>query len=124
MGRMVYLISSIVCNQITPRMFDKTGWNWGAKSGLFWMGFDIAFAVYMFFRLPETKDRMFSELNVLFGKQRSIGQKCDQDLTAIAERVPARKFSLTTIEYVSATNESGKHDEKLDVAHMERQSSV
>lgn len=68
LGRGVYLISSIICNQITPRMFSVSEWNWGAKSSFFWMGCCLISLVYLWFRLPETKGRMFSELDVLFGE--------------------------------------------------------
>lgn len=73
LGRGVYLVSSVVCNQITPRMFSPEEWGWGARCGLFWLAFNIIAAVYMFYRLPETKGRLYSELDILFGESYLLG---------------------------------------------------
>ena len=74
-ARTVYIIGNIINGQIVPRQFGKTAWNWGAKVGWYWLGIDIVAIIYTYFRIPETKDRTFLELDYLFG-----------------QRVPARKF--------------------------------
>lgn len=101
LGRGVYLISSIICNQITPRMFSVSEWNWGAKSSFFWMGCCLISLVYLWFRLPETKGRMFSELDVLF-----------------ANEVPARQFKHTIVDELSAVTEE-KYTEKGEIEYQE-----
>ncbi|UOH85149.1 hypothetical protein LQV05_001968 [Cryptococcus neoformans] len=83
LGRGVNLISSIICNQIIPRMYSVSEWNWGAKFSFFWMGCCLISLVYLWFRLPETKNRMFRELDVLF---------------VTANGVPARQFKYTIVD--------------------------
>ena len=56
-GRAGYVAGGIVMNQLKPNMLNVDGWNWGAKSGFFFLGFDIAFFAYLFFYLPETRNR-------------------------------------------------------------------
>lgn len=66
LARNVYNIAGIVIAIITPYMLNPTAWNWKAKTGLFWAGFAIASATWCWFELPETKNRTFAELDLLF----------------------------------------------------------
>lgn len=72
---------------------NPTAWGWGGYTGFFWAGSGALCAVWVWFRLPETKGRSFRELG-----------KCQLDcniLTAdiLFERgVPARKFASTYID--------------------------
>ncbi len=59
----------------------RTGWNWGAKAGLFYAGTNLLCNIWCWFRLPETKDRTFGEIDLLFDN-----------------RVPARKFKYTKVD--------------------------
>lgn len=77
-GRTVYNLTGLVNNILTPRMVQNTAWGWGAKTGLFFAGTNILCLTWCWFRLPETKDRSFGEIDTLF-----------------ANRVPARKFKST-----------------------------
>lgn len=45
---------------------DVVAWNWGAKTGLFYAGTNLLCNVWCWFRLPETKDRTFGEIDLLF----------------------------------------------------------
>ncbi|KAJ5557156.1 hypothetical protein N7513_002743 [Penicillium frequentans] len=65
-GRFVYNLTGIVHNTITPRMISSTAWNWGAKAGLFYAGTNLLCNIWCWYRLPETKDRTFGEIDVLF----------------------------------------------------------
>jgi len=76
LARTTYILGNIINGQVIPRQFSKTAWNWGAKVGWYWLGIDAVALVYTFFRIPETKDRTFLELDWLF-----------------FQRVPARKFA-------------------------------
>jgi SP family general alpha glucoside:H+ symporter-like MFS transporter len=40
-GRIVYNLTGIFSNSVTPRMLSTTQWNWGAKSALFYAGTNI-----------------------------------------------------------------------------------
>lgn len=56
-------------------------WNWGAKAGLFYAGTNLLCNLWCWFRLPETKDRNFGEIDLMFDNH-----------------VPARKFKYTTVD--------------------------
>jgi len=72
-GRTLYVCGQIVVQQLNPRMLnnDPTAWNWGARTGMFYFGFCLLWVVWIFFFLPETKDRSFAEIDYLFKKKTS-----------------------------------------------------
>lgn len=78
LGRAMYVVGQIILQQLNPRMLNASSdaWNWGAKAGMLYFGLCCIWAVWIFFFLPETKNRTFAELDYLFQK-----------------RVPARQFS-------------------------------
>ncbi|KAK7409302.1 hypothetical protein QQX98_008542 [Neonectria punicea] len=80
-GRFVYNLTAIFNNAVTPRMISASGWGWGAKTGLFYAGTNLLCFIWCWFRLPETKDRTFGEIDILFDN-----------------RVPARKFKDTKVD--------------------------
>lgn len=77
-GRTVYNLTGLVNNILTPRMVQAQAWGWGAKTGLFFAGTNMLCLTWCWFRLPETKDRSFGEIDILF-----------------ENRIPARKFKST-----------------------------
>jgi SP family general alpha glucoside:H+ symporter-like MFS transporter len=79
-ARIAYYISQVVGNVIQPYMVNPTEGNWHGKAGFFWGGTCLMCFVWAWFRLPETKDRTFAELDLLF-----------------AEGVGARKFSRAVV---------------------------
>jgi SP family general alpha glucoside:H+ symporter-like MFS transporter len=82
-GRALYVCGQIAVQQLNPRMLnnDPTAWNWGAKTGMFYFGFCLIWVIWIFFFLPETKDRSFAEIDYLFKK-----------------RTPARKFRGAAVD--------------------------
>lgn len=62
-------------------LINNLGWGWGAKTGLFYAGTNLLCFIWCWFRLPETKDRTFGEIDILF-----------------ENRVPARKFKHTQVD--------------------------
>ncbi|CAK7216372.1 hypothetical protein SCUCBS95973_002790 [Sporothrix curviconia] len=80
-GRFVYNLTGIFNNSVTPRMLSALSWNWGAKTGLFYAGTNLLCLIWCWFRLPETKDRTFGEIDLLFDN-----------------KVPARKFKYTQVD--------------------------
>ncbi|KAK1926007.1 general substrate transporter [Papiliotrema laurentii] len=80
-GRFVYNLTGLVTNTLTPRMVNDTAWNWGAKTAWFYAGTNALCLIWCWFRLPETKDRSFGELDLLF-----------------ENRIPARKFKHTRVD--------------------------
>ncbi|KAF4988861.1 hypothetical protein FGRMN_9503 [Fusarium graminum] len=97
MARAAYNASNIFVNVMTNYQLSSTAWNWGARTAYFWAGTCLLSALWVFFRLPEPKDRTYAELDVLFEK-----------------RVPARKFAETQIDPYShsVANESKLASEK------------
>lgn len=83
LGRAIYVVGQIIVGQLNPRMLNSSSdaWNWGAKTGLFYFGLCCIWAVWIFFCLPETKNRSFADLDYLFQK-----------------RTPSRKFATTPID--------------------------
>ncbi|KAL3712473.1 hypothetical protein TMatcc_001172 [Talaromyces marneffei ATCC 18224] len=80
-GRFVYNVTQIFSNSVTPRMIQASAWNWGAKAGLFYAGTNLLCNIWCWFRLPETKDRTFGEIDILFENQ-----------------IPARNFKYTKVD--------------------------
>lgn len=60
---------------------NPEAWNLRGYTGFVWGGCAWIVFVWAYFRLPETKDRSFHELDILFAKQ-----------------VPARKFASTNVD--------------------------
>lgn len=84
LARAFYNVLCIVYGQLAPRMIQKAAWNWGAKCGFFFGGLLFISLVWAYFRLPETKDRTFAEIDLLF-----------------KNKIDARKFSSTTVDIAS-----------------------
>jgi SP family general alpha glucoside:H+ symporter-like MFS transporter len=80
-ARNTYAMVQIVSNVLNPYMLNPIEWNWKGKAGFFWFGTASLTAAWSFFRLPETKDRTYEELDVLFHK-----------------KVGARKFRDTKVD--------------------------
>ena len=68
----------LLFNYTTPLMLANPGANWGLQIGYFWCGLTCVSLVIIYFFIPETKGRTYSELDELFEK-----------------KVPARKFKTT-----------------------------
>jgi SP family general alpha glucoside:H+ symporter-like MFS transporter len=83
LARTSYVLGNLINGQIIPRQLSSAvgGWNWMAKAGIFWFGMDCIGIAYAYFRIPETKDRSFLELDQLF-----------------QHKIPARKFKTTQVD--------------------------
>ncbi|KAI6778180.1 uncharacterized protein J7T54_002715 [Emericellopsis cladophorae] len=105
LGRGLYVCCGFIAQQINPRMLnsDSAAWNWGAKTGMFYFGFCFIWVLWIFFFLPETKERTFAEIDYLFKK-----------------KTPARNFATTPIDLFEFTAPSDKsantlgHDEQVE----------
>ncbi|KAK9244241.1 general substrate transporter [Lipomyces tetrasporus] len=60
---------------LQPYFMNPNAWNLKGYTGFFWGGTALLTLIWAFYRLPETKDRPFNEIDILFAKG-----------------VPARKF--------------------------------
>ncbi|KAL4972414.1 major facilitator superfamily domain-containing protein [Aspergillus desertorum] len=93
-GRFVYNLTSIFTNSVTPRMLSST-----SKAAFFYAGTNLLCNIWCWFRLPETKDRTFGEIDLLF-----------------TNRVPARKFKSTHVDQFA---HGGNYVSKQEVEHKE-----
>ncbi|KAG4434216.1 hypothetical protein IFR05_010286 [Cadophora sp. M221] len=89
LGRAVYVCCGIVVQQINPRMLNNSSdaWGLGAKTGIVYFGLCFVWSTYVWFCLPETKNRSFADIDYLFQK-----------------KVNARKFPTTPIDLFEFTN--------------------
>lgn len=92
-------------------MLSPNEWNWAGMTGFFYAGLTGLLITFMWFMLPETKDRTFAELDVLF-----------------ENKVSARKFSETNVDQfsghttairVDSSDASSSDGEKPDVLRRE-----
>lgn len=68
LGRTTYYIGNIIGQVLEPHMMNPTGWNWKGKTAFFWGALALLTNVWAYFRLPETKDRTYEELDIMFDK--------------------------------------------------------
>lgn len=80
-ARNSYYVIGVIANVLEPYFMNPTQWNLKGYTGFVWGGTALCTFIWAFFRLPETKDRTFEELDLLFARQ-----------------VPARKFEGYKIE--------------------------
>lgn len=84
-------------------MLSPTEWDWAGMTGFFYAGLTVLLILFMFFMLPETRNRSFAELDVLF-----------------ENKVSARKFHKTDVDQfvghssVEDTSDVASGDEKVD----------
>ena len=85
LARMTYYIFQVTGNIIHPYMVNPTEANWKGKAGFFWSSTCALFFIWAFFRLPESKDRSFEEMDILF-----------------KERIDARNFTNVVVDPYAA----------------------
>ncbi|RGP60897.1 mfs transporter, sp family, general alpha glucoside:h+ symporter [Fusarium sporotrichioides] len=91
MARAAYNASNIFVNVMTNYQLSSTAWNWGARTAYFWAGTCLLSAIWVYFRLPEPRNRTYAELDLLFEK-----------------RVSARKFAKAHVDPYSHSVVSDK----------------
>ncbi|CAG9953030.1 unnamed protein product [Clonostachys rosea f. rosea IK726] len=83
-ARNAYIIVGIITNTIQPYLINPTEANLKGKAALVWFGVGVLTLIWAAFRLPETKDKTYEELDILFEK-----------------RVPAWRFASTKLDVVA-----------------------
>jgi hypothetical protein len=99
----------------------SAAWNWGAKTGLFYAGTNLLCNIWCWFRLPETKDRTFGEIDLLFDNKVSARKF---KYTKVDRKLPLRGFRLRRVNFQMLTRITEfAHQEgyelKKDVASVE-----
>lgn len=98
LARNAYYICSTVGGILNTYMLNPTAWNLSGYMTFFWAGTSFLTLIWAYFRLPETKDRSYEELNMLFAKN-----------------IPARQFKNYQVDVF---DESGLV-EKTSTSHVE-----
>ncbi|KAI9035741.1 putative MFS alpha-glucoside transporter [Aspergillus affinis] len=62
-------VIGVVMNVLVPYMTNENKWNWGLKTGWFYVGVGFPFTLGMWFLIPETKGRSAAELDELFERK-------------------------------------------------------
>ncbi|KAL1877957.1 hypothetical protein Daus18300_002311 [Diaporthe australafricana] len=76
LGRSAYYVANIIGGVLQPYFMSPTAWNAQGKTAFFWGSLSLLTTIWGFFRLPETKDRTFEEMDIMFQR-----------------KVPSRKFA-------------------------------
>lgn len=84
-SRISYYVAQILCNVINPYMLNPTAGDWRGKTGFFWGGCCFVFFIWTFFRLPETKNKTFEELDILFARHVGAREFAKYKVDAYAE---------------------------------------
>jgi SP family general alpha glucoside:H+ symporter-like MFS transporter len=80
LARNSYYLISVVGGVLQPYFMNPGQWNVKGYVGFFWGSLAFLTFIWAFFRLPETKDRTFEEIDWLFAK-----------------RTPTRRFKSTQV---------------------------
>ncbi|KAM0201239.1 hypothetical protein ACHAPA_002411 [Fusarium lateritium] len=69
LARSTYYVGNIICGGLLqPEMLSPGSWNLKGKTAFFWAGLATLTLVWGYFRLFETKDRTFGEMDYMFQK--------------------------------------------------------
>ncbi|KAK9238970.1 putative MFS transporter [Lipomyces kononenkoae] len=69
-------VGNIIFGVVTPYMLNPSQANWAGKTGFLYGGFSFICSIWCWFRVPESRERTFEELDILFERE-----------------IPARDFS-------------------------------
>ncbi|KAM0326337.1 hypothetical protein ACHAQA_006937 [Verticillium albo-atrum] len=105
LARNSYNIISIAANFLNPPILNPTAWNLRGKGGFIWAGPCLLILIWTYFRLPETKGRAVSELDLLFER-----------------RVKARDFAFADVSVFD--QEANTKAGELEAKHVEAKASV
>ncbi|KAK4496786.1 hypothetical protein PRZ48_012769 [Zasmidium cellare] len=81
LARGTYIALNIVNSVVSPYLLNPTAANWKGKTGFLTGGLNVLCLLWAFVRLPETANRTFEELDILFA----------------TKGINARKFGKATI---------------------------
>ncbi|KAG5930817.1 hypothetical protein E4U60_006795 [Claviceps pazoutovae] len=79
--------ASIVTTIAMPYMLNSNEANWGGKSGFMFGAISIFCLLWCFFRLPESRNRTYEELDILFQRRISARKFEAYDLLAEANDI-------------------------------------
>lgn len=69
LARNSYYVIGVIANILEPYFMNPTQWDMKGYTGFVWGGTALCTFIWAYFRLPETKDRTFEELDILFARK-------------------------------------------------------
>ncbi|ROT42640.1 maltose permease MAL31 [Sodiomyces alkalinus F11] len=70
LARSFYYVGNIICGgTLQPRMLSPGAWNWRGRTAFFWAVLATFTFVWGYFRMFETKDRTFGDMDYMFQKK-------------------------------------------------------
>jgi MFS transporter, SP family, general alpha glucoside:H+ symporter len=69
LSRNAYNMFGIISFTVAPYILNRTGGNWKGRSGFLAGRLCLICALWAWFRLPESKDRTYKELDMMFAKK-------------------------------------------------------
>ena len=96
LARNSYYVTSVIASVLEPYFVSPTAWNLRGYTAFVWAGTCTITGIWAVFRMPETKDRSYEELNLMFAK-----------------RLPARHFKNYEVDVFEI------EEEKAAVQHLE-----
>ncbi|WAO89924.1 Hypothetical protein NCS54_00732800 [Fusarium falciforme] len=96
LARSTYYVGNIVCGGLLqPQLLSPGAWNAKGKTAFFWAGLATLTLVWGYFRMFETKDRTFGEMDYMFQKgvpaRKSANYKINEDEVFLAEAQASRE---------------------------------
>lgn len=68
LARNAYYLASVIARSLEPYFLNPLKWNIKGFTGFIWGSTSLLTLIWAYFRLPETKDRTFDEIDLLFAK--------------------------------------------------------
>ncbi|KAF5544179.1 alpha-glucoside transport [Fusarium napiforme] len=90
-------IPAILNGTYGPYMINPTEGNWKGKVGYFWAGLSLLTFTWAYLRLPETKDRTFEEIDILFANKTAARKFADTKVDAYADDSEGRIIKETDV---------------------------
>ncbi|RSL61739.1 hypothetical protein CEP54_006101 [Fusarium duplospermum] len=96
LARSTYYVGNIVCGGLLqPQLLSPGAWNAKGKTAFFWAGLATLTLIWGYFRMFETKDRTFGEMDYMFQKgipaRKSANYKINEDEVFLAEAQASRE---------------------------------
>lgn len=118
LGRAVYVMGVIIVQQLNPRFLNSTddAWNLGATTGFFYFALCFIWAVWIFFCLPETRNRSFADLDYLFQKKVNARKFTTTEVDCKLPSANTRRLKVLTLISIivfefTGSNDKLRHDE-------------
>jgi len=96
MARAGYNASNIFVNVMTNYQLSSSAWDWGARAAFFWAGTCLLSCIWVYFRLPEPRNRTYAELDMLFEQRVSARRFAKTEVNPFTAEATADKSGMST----------------------------